>query len=266
MLKHSAGSALVKLQGGNDNSNSTAASTKILAATTLQFGQPDPEQPDEGEVVVQVSGAGARNMGADFAKSSQSQPHWDVLQSWLQRIMEEDGSIPSQLNIITGKACIRLVVTIIILEDGGNLKDAALLAAMAAWKDTKLPVVGKDLKEVQGKLWWISGNGTTSQRSQEQTLESDTNVRQDKAIRNYRISLSMGVWVDPIKKTTRLLVDPSSEEDPFVEGILTVVISMMTGNLQVDYSGKVALTASDLALASKFAKGRADELTHILSK
>jgi exosome complex RNA-binding protein Rrp42 (RNase PH superfamily) len=257
MLKHSAGSALVSSSSLSTTTTGSSSSTKILAATTLQIGQPEPEQPDVGEVIVQVSGTGGKNVGSDLR--SQQQTQWDVLQSWLQRILEED-DIPSQLNLITGRACIRLVVTVLIIEDGGNLKDACLLACMSAWKDTRLPIIGQDLLEVQGKFWWKEGKSITSQQ---QEYRRTTATKDENTPRHYRISLSMGVWVHPADKTTHLLVDLSSEEEDYVDGVLTVVMNMSTGQLQVQYAGKTALTATELALASKMAKGRAQELESI---
>jgi exosome complex RNA-binding protein Rrp42 (RNase PH superfamily) len=160
-----------------------------------------------------------------------------------------------------------LVVTVLIVEDGGNLQDACLLACMAAWKDTRLPIVGKDLIEVQGKFWWKEGKSfsSTTFSSEPDQLDGEKNNENDRIPpRQYRISLSMGVWVHPLEKTAQLLVDLSSDEEEFVEGVLTVVMNMSTGQLQVQYAGKTALTAAHLALASKMAKGRAQELESIL--
>jgi exosome complex RNA-binding protein Rrp42 (RNase PH superfamily) len=79
LLKHSSGSALVK-QGD----------TKVLAAITIEIGQPFPELPDHGDVLVSVT--------------SPDQSHNDRLQLWLQRML--DDLLPNKLNLITGRACI----------------------------------------------------------------------------------------------------------------------------------------------------------------
>jgi exosome complex RNA-binding protein Rrp42 (RNase PH superfamily) len=73
----------------------------------------------------------------------------------------------------------------------------------------------------------------------------------------------MGVYQSSDK--TNLLVDPSSQEEPFLEGALTITVGMRSGKLQVEYAGKPALSATDLALAAKLAKARAAELSNILS-
>jgi exosome complex RNA-binding protein Rrp42 (RNase PH superfamily) len=223
LLKHSAGSALVK-----------EGDTKVLAAMTLQIGQPAPELPDHGDVLVSVS--------------TPDQSHSDTLQSWLQRML--DDLLPPRLTLLTGKACIRLVVTVLILHDSGNLMDAALLACMAAWKDTTLPTM-EHLKEVQGKLFWKEQPASC--------LNKDSSQEEKK---EYRVSLSMGVLSQ--KGETKFLVDPSAEEAKFTEGGLTMVVTIPSRTLQVEYSGAVALNATDLALAAKMANGRADELAKLL--
>lgn len=253
MLKHSAGSALVSQR---DDTGSGSA-TKVLAATTFSIGQPSPEQPDEGEVVVQVSGTGGRNVGAD-SKSQQQQHHWDMLQSWLQRTLEQDESIAQSLCLLNGKAALRLVITVMILEDNGNVRDGALLACMAAWKDTQLPQFGKDLIESQGRLWWKNADGPITSLEKKECINGDGNQR------DYRISLTMGIWSHPTERKIYLLADPTSTEEPYLEGTLTITVSLATEKLQTDFTGKVPLTANDLALAAKLARARASEVAKIL--
>ena len=259
MLKHSAGSALVS----QNESGGHISGTKILAATTFNIGQPSPEQPDEGEVVVQVSGTGGRNVAGD---SKSQQHYWESLQSWLQRTIEQDEMMAKSLNLLTGKSCLQLVITVMVLEDNGNVKDTALLACMAAWKDTRLPKVGKDLTEVQGKLWLrphpelpVNINEAVRCASNEET-PNDQRVQ-----RHYRVSLTMGIWVHPRDQTIHLIADPSNLEEPFFEGSITIVVSLANEKLQVDYTGKVPLTGHIVALAAKLALARAREVTTILS-
>lgn len=260
VLEHAAGSALVTLSTSN-TSSSAAINTKVLATTTLQIGHPSPEQPDRGDIVVQVTGSGGHNLGTDLFKSKGSGgKSWDVLQAWLQRTLEEqDDTIASLLNLLTGKAALRLVVTVHILEHGGNLRDAALLACMAAWNDTRLPEVGKHLVEVQGTLFWKDEAVMSQPNSNSETSVNDNSPR------NYRVPLTMGVWKDPNDQSTHLLVDPSLQEEPFLEGTLTMTIGLSSGRMQAQYSGSASLTATNLAFAAKLVQARADELVGILS-
>ena len=224
MLKHSAGSALIK-QGN----------TKVLSAMTVQIGQPAPEMPDHGDVVVSLT-------------ALDQVSHSDILQSWLQRML--DDLLPPKLALIKGKACIRLVVTVMILQDDGNLRDVALTACMAAWKDTTLPTM-EELAEYQGKLWWADS-----------PITSVNNVAPKVSPETYRISLTMGVLEKDGNNT--FLVDPSRDESRYLSGLLTIVVTMPARSLQMEYTGSAALSATDLSLATKMANGRADELSNIL--
>lgn len=223
LLKHAAGSALVK-QG----------ETKVLSAMTVQIGQPSPALPDHGDVVVSVT-------------TPDQTTHSDVLQSWLQRML--DDLLPQYLNLMTGKACLRLVVTVMILQDDGNLKDAALLACMAAWKNTTLPTM-EELKEVEGKLWW----------KEEPSLGFDKPVQKD--LEQYRVSLSVGVLEKDGKSA--FIVDPTRDESPFLAGSATIVVTLPENAVQLEYTGERGLSATDIALAVKLAKGRAEETALLL--
>eukprot|EP00980_Cylindrotheca_fusiformis_P028679 scaffold22635_cov134-Cylindrotheca_fusiformis.AAC.7 len=227
LLKHSAGSALVK-QG----------ETKVMAAISIEIGQPTPELPDHGDIMVTVTTPDPRGRA-------------DRLQSWLQRMLDE--LLPRSLNLMSGKACIRLVTSVMILQDSGNLMDAALLACMAAWDDTSLPTMDQ-LQETQGKLWWKENPMTSVVGS-----NSEKTARE----KEYRVSLTMGLLKSKSGKV-QFLVDPSLEEAKFTEGQLTIVVSLPSRTLQVEYTGSLGLDAADMALATKLANGRADELSSIL--
>ena len=141
---------------------------------------------------------------------------------------------------------------------------------MAAWKDTRLPIVGKHLTEVQGKLWWKHDGQlfTSLNRSTGSRIDGMDEEKNEGGIhgRDYRISLTIGVLCLGTKtsdRTTHLLVDPSSCEEPFLKGIITIVVSLSTGKMMFDYTGKVALTAKDMALASKLAESRKKEVASI---
>ena len=234
-LKHSSGSGLV--QQGN---------TKVLASIRLEIGQPAPEFPNHGDVLVVVT------------DNSKDITHNDRLQSWLQRML--DDLLPPQLALIAGKAAIRLIVSVMILQDSGNVFDASLLACMAAWKDTVLPTMDQ-LQESNGKLWWKK-SPISSLNNNNNNNNSNSNAATD---REYRVSLSMGILrEDKNKGNVRFLVDPSEDEAAFTDGDLTIVVTIPSRTIQVEYTGSVGLDASELALAVKLANGRVDELASLL--
>eukprot|EP00934_Nitzschia_sp_Nitz4_P000570 Nitzschia sp. Nitz4//scaffold137_size62074//29292//30131//NITZ4_006417-RA/size62074-processed-gene-0.69-mRNA-1//1//CDS//3329535706//570//frame0 len=223
LLKHSIGSASVQL-----------GDTKVLSSMTVQLGQPTPHEPTCGDVAVNVSSPDQR-----FTSSS--------LQAWLQRMLED--LLPAKLGLLIGKVSICIMVTVIVIQDDGSLKDAALLACMAAWKDARLPTM-EDFHEIQGKLWWKDTQPTSLDSNKSQI---------DK---EYRVSLTMGVMTD--RGVTKFLVDPSRRESEFLHGMLTLVVHLPSRALQIEYSGETALSVADLDLAAKMATARADEFADLL--
>jgi exosome complex RNA-binding protein Rrp42 (RNase PH superfamily) len=79
------------------------------------------------------------------------------------------------------------------------------------------------------------------------------------------VSLSMGVWCDQTQ-TTHLIVDPTSEEELILTTRLTVVVNAADPAqiLSFDLTGRHALSKTELALATKMAAGRAEELRDVL--
>jgi len=243
LLKHSAGSALVK-QGD----------TKVLTAISIEIGQPAPEFPDHGDVMVGVS-----STTTSTSSASTLQPRfYDRLQAWLQRML--DDLLPPKLNLLTGKACIRLIVSVMVLQDAGNLMDASLLSCMAAWKNTTLPTMDH-LMESEGRLWWKENPISSVSNSDTMTTTTQSTSEQSK---EYRISLTMGIVRDDKSNTIKFVVDPSAEEAKCTEGELTLVVELPSRKIQVEYTGSIGLDASDFALAAKLANGRADELESLL--
>ena len=245
LLKHSAGSALVK-QGD----------TKVLTAISIEIGQPAPEYPDHGDVMVSVS-----STTTSTASASTLQPRfYDRLQAWFQLML--DDLLPPKLNLLTGKACIRLIVSVMILQDAGNLMDASLLSCMAAWKNTTLPTMDH-LTESEGRLWWKE-NLMSSVPTNSDTTTTTTTQNTIEQSKEYRISLTMGIVQDAKSNTIKFIVDPSSEEAKHTDGELTLVVELQSRNIQMEYTGSIGLEASDFALAAKLANGRADELESLL--
>jgi exosome complex RNA-binding protein Rrp42 (RNase PH superfamily) len=140
------GSALVTLGSrrptttNNDLNDDTSSRTMVMAAVTVQVGQPSALAPNQGDVVVTVTNAGPSSSNNSRPGSSGT----TVVQSFVQRILEENLDLV-QLCLQEGQLAYRLRVTVSILQDqngggsGGSAMDACLAAAVAALLDTQLP-------------------------------------------------------------------------------------------------------------------------------
>jgi exosome complex RNA-binding protein Rrp42 (RNase PH superfamily) len=204
LSKHTAGSALVKF-----------GTTQVLAGVTLQIGQPAATTSASGDVLLVVA-------------------NHTTLQRWLQRTL----IIPlEQLSLGTGAAW-RLTVTCQILSDEGNLRDACLLAVVAALMDTKLPATQRN----KDGAWDIDAGGK---------ITPLTGIVPP-------IAVTFGVCEDAV-----CAVDPTPQEDPLLVGRLTMVMTNSEVS-NVSFSGHVGLTQEHVAMAAKVALRRAKELEMLL--
>lgn len=244
----------------------------VLAAVTLQVGQPTSNQ---GDVMVSVhdSIASSSSSATSSATSSVNVP---ILQSFLQRVLDAsiaaarnddgedgDGHDDQQqqhpLVLIPGVAAMRLLVTVQVLQAAGNVVDASLLACVAALLDANIPTTNA-FEQRDDKIWWKEDdNEALSKRLKLPILP---------------IPLTMGLFVtnsnSDEKKKHVWIVDPDFREEECLSWyLLTVVMNGAVSEtpevLLLDGSGKNASIArTDLALAVQMAHGRAQELRQLL--
>jgi exosome complex RNA-binding protein Rrp42 (RNase PH superfamily) len=199
ILRKQVGSAVVQL-----------GTTRVMAAVALQVGAQPVGRP-QGDI--QVTG---------------TLP--EMVQSFLQRVLYETFSL-EQLTIANNMAFL-LTVSVEILENGGNIRDASFLACVAALSDTKLP--GVVLQEE--KIWL------------------DEEQEQRPLVQNILpIPLTLGVW------QSHVIVDPTLQEELAVDALYTVVVNARDGSI-VSMQGTGSVDVATLALATKMAQGRAREL------
>jgi len=134
--------------------------TKILTAATLMVGRPSESDPSCGEIDVSVSFSplsGRRyNVhgryvsgdevglagGIEAPKTGSACRAFDTygIESYVKRVLLSSGVIDSyDLCIENGKAAWKLILTCIVLNNDGNVIDAAILGCVAAIKDLRLP-------------------------------------------------------------------------------------------------------------------------------
>ena len=220
LTKHSIGSALVKL-----------GSTQVIAAVSYLVGQPV-STLDQGDIVVTLD----NNVS---------------LQSYLQRLLEETLDL-TQLSIVSGQAAFRLQLTVQVLNKDGNLRDACLLACIAALLDTKLPT----------NTIWESGKVYLKETTE------DCNRRLKMLV--IPVPLSLGIWCDEDSKDDKMhwIVDPIGGEEEFLHISMTIAVDALQPEhiLSLELSGsKRSIVRTDLALAAHMATERAKELQSLLT-
>lgn len=148
----------------------------------------------------------------------------------------------------------RLQVTLQILENDGNLNDACLLAAVAALIDTRLPTTRQNLQT--GRIEIV-----------ETTNNDEGSLLKYKYI---PVPLTLGIYVTDEK--TFLLADPAEEEEPLLQGHLTMVVKLDKDNddkpkiVHLQHSCTTfGLKREDLAVGAHMAYGRDKEIRELLA-
>jgi exosome complex RNA-binding protein Rrp42 (RNase PH superfamily) len=240
LTQHAAGSALAKL-----------GDSQVIAGVSYAVGQP--VGVNQGDVLVTIQDSRNSGMSSNNMNSS--------LQLYLNRLLEETLDL-EQLSIVPEQAAFRLFITVQILNHDGNIRDACLLACVAALTDTKLPTntIWQD-----GKVWLKDADVDGAVDEEEGGSGSALSHRQLQ-IPVVPVPLTMGVWHDQEKDQTHLIVDPSAEEDSILTSRMTVVVNALdpVQILLLDLTGRHAVSKTELALATRMAAGRAEELRDVL--
>lgn len=237
------GSALVRI-----------GDTQAVAAVTLLVGHPPVSAPDHGEIEVSLcfsplcSGkynVMGRVVQPENRAESPTDPH--AIESFVQRTVRTSGVIdPTDLCIERGSSAWKLRISIVILNHDGNVEDAAILGAVAALADTRLPrtTVGED-----GIVGIIpSGNEENASENGSKLL-----------LRSVPVPLTVGLF------DGKMLVDPSGVEEEVLGGAVTVVVNSTKQLLSLNKTGSVLLSPEDIAACVELGFGRAKEMEPILT-
>ena len=179
VVKTAEGSARVKI-----------GETEVMVGVKLEVGEPYPDSPDEGTIIV----------GAELLPMSN--PEFELGPPGIQAIelaRVVDRGIRESKALDFKKLCIEkgekiwmVIIDICPINDAGNLFDAASLAALAALKNTKYPSFDGEKVDYKKK--------------------TDKKLQLEK----------MPIAVTVIKIGDKFIVDPDTEEEKAVDARLTV--------------------------------------------
>mmetsp|Transcript_12726 Transcript_12726/g.28089 ORF Transcript_12726/g.28089 Transcript_12726/m.28089 type:complete len:280 (-) Transcript_12726:1105-1944(-) len=225
ILRDTAGSALVR-----------SGTTKILAASTLEVGRPSASAPQDGEVEINLSlgptcvaVAGVADSGGDIDVPS--------VGSFVGRTIRASGAIdPAGLCIEAGRSAWKVRVDVLVLDCGGNLADAAFVAAVAALSDTKIP---EDI--------------VVSEEDGSVAIKAESATR-PLVLRTLPVPLTVGIF------DGQFLVDPLNDEEALISSFVTVVANSKGQIFSVCKPGGAAISPQKLALCMSVGIERAKEV------
>jgi exosome complex component RRP42 len=204
VVKTAEGSARVKI-----------GDTEIIVGVKMELGEPYPDTPDEGTIIV-----GAELLPLSNPEFEPGPPGIQAIE--LARVV--DRGIRESKAIDFKKLCIKsgekvwlLLIDICTLNDAGNLLDASSLAALAALKDARFPAFDGEKIDYKDK--------------------TDKKLPLEK----------MPIAVTVIKIGDKFIVDPGTEEERAIDARLTVS-SIEDGTLcAMQKGGDMPLTEEDIS-------------------
>ncbi len=190
-----------------------------------------------------------------------------------------------QLCVKEGKSAWKVVVHCMVVNHDGNVVDACILGIMTALEDLRLPHVTTVASELNSKEEVVrilppprstTGNSGTNRGKIDGLPDSDVEVteRRGKSLEFSKMAAPLTVALFDNK----LLVDPTLEEETVSDGMITVVVDLMSvvqdektkalnGTiLSLTKSGGGAMiSAEEIAAVVQLAFGRAQELKSIMN-
>ncbi|GIL45664.1 hypothetical protein Vafri_2868 [Volvox africanus] len=234
------GSALVKV-----------GRTTVLAGVRLEIIRPDEMSPSLGQLALSVELA---PFSSQEYRPGRPPDHVSVITEHLTTaLLSGDDAVElTSLCIAQGKAAWRASLDLYVLDADGCVLDAALLAALAALRNTRIPPV----RTTRDGHYVPVGGGRAGDAGGEGVVESSP--------------IAIGLGRCPLGLTCclyrgHLLVDPTADEERLAECCVSVVLDQH-GRLQGVYKlgGKVLADAGTLVKCTEAARLRYRELSGIM--
>jgi exosome complex component RRP45 len=240
--------------------------TKILA--TVQGDLiPPPRNPGDGVLTLsvdaspmaqqgfsgncKVTNAGGGGGGATMATNEQRHLATRVLRI-LERTILLGGVMDTEaLCVVSDKWVWRLRAQVTVLNQGGNVLDAAVLAAMAALRHYRLPGVSSD-----------NADGENTQPVMRHAHDVEPTPL---PLHHTPLSISFAL-VARDNNTTVALVDPTDREELISNGALTLALNKHLELCAMDFCGGCELRPQQLMQCSHLAERTGVELCDMLEK
>lgn len=204
--------------------------TEVVAGVKMEVGEPFPDRPDEGSIIVNVE---LLPLSSPEFESGPPDVESIELARVVDRGLRESKALDfKKLCIKEGEKVWLVFIDIYPINDAGNLFDAAALAAFAAIKNAKFP--GYD--EETGKIKY--------------------DEKTDKPLMVEHIPMACTV----LKIGDKLIVDPTRNEEPEADARLTVVSKEDNGLCAMQKGGHKPLSTEDLMQMAELSLSKTNEL------
>nr|WP_157209699.1 exosome complex protein Rrp42 [Methanosalsum zhilinae] len=197
--------------------------TQLIAGIKLQTGTPFPDSPDEGVIITSME---LNPIASPFFEPGPPNENAVEMSRVVDRGIRESGTIDlKKLCITEGEEVWMVFIDIHVLNDGGNILDAASLGAIAALMTAKIPRETKGYGE-----------------------DIPVPVRE------------MPVAVSLVDIEGQLMVDPTIDEETICDTKLTIISNQDGSICAMQKSGNGALSTDQVFEAVETATEKASEI------
>ena len=218
VIKTAEGSARVKI-----------GETEVLAGVKVEIGEPYPDNPDEGTIIVGAELLPMSN--PNFELGPPSIQGVELARVVDRGIRESKALNFKKLCIEPGKRVWLVLIDVCPVNDAGNLFDAASLAALAAIKDARYPTM-------------LEGDNVDYKRKTDKRLPLEREP--------------LGITVCKIGEN--FIVDPDSEEEKAIDARLTVASTEDGHLVALQKGGDFPLSTDDISKMLDIGMEKAKEL------
>jgi len=169
--------------------------TEVIAGVKLDLGEPFPDTPDEGTIIVNAELIPLSS--PDFESGPPSIDSIEISRVVDRGIRESKTLDFKKLCITEGEKMWMVFIDIYPINDSGNLFDACALAALAALKDAKFPAYNKT----------------------EAKIDYTKKTTKGLPLADTPISITVG------KINDKFIIDPTHEEEQAIDSRLTLAIN-----------------------------------------
>ncbi|CAM6021921.1 unnamed protein product [Sphagnum balticum] len=235
---------VINFSKGDDSAEVQLGQTRVLAVVSAQLVQPYPDRPNEGTLAIFTEFSPMADPGFEPGRPGEMAVELGRI---IDRGLRESKAVDTEsLCVLAGRSVWAIRLDIHILDNGGNLIDAANLAALAALLSFRRPectLGGPDGQDI---------------------IVHPPEVREPLALSIHHLPIA--VTFAFLGDGDLLVLDPSLKEELVMGGRLTFTVNTHGEVCAVQKGGGVGVSASELMRCLRLASTKAAVLTETLKK
>ncbi|XP_057536429.1 exosome complex component RRP45A-like [Amaranthus tricolor] len=230
----------LKIEFGRENGSSVVelGQTRVMSCVTAQLVQPFRDRPNEGSLTIYIEFSSMADPSFEPGRPGESAVELGRI---IDRGLRESRAVDTEsLCVCAGKLAWSVRIDIQILDNGGNLVDAANIAALAALMTFRRSecTIGEDGQEV---------------------VVHPPQVREPCALIIHHLPIA--VTFAFMTQDNILVIDPSYYEEAIMKGRMTVTLNANEDVCAIQKAGEVGIGASVIIQCLRIAAVKAVEIT-----